>query len=129
MSESWKQKWMGGRLAAVAMGGVALLWAAMLFLGIPLLYGKKVEALVGQPREVVEGQLGPPTRVWSANEFSCDQRFPCDPSLARGGSVSMYSDGKQAWYLYFDADEKLAQLEAVRPGVADAGTPPATTAR
>ncbi len=110
------------RLAAIVLGSFAALWAMALFFGIPFLYGKKVEALVGHPLATVRGQLGPPTREWESANFCCDPGFPCDPAKLSGGPVQMYSDGSQAWYLYFDRAALLAQLELVRPGgIPDAG--------
>ncbi len=110
------------KLAALLLGGLALLWAAALFLGFPLIYGKRVEGLVGHPLATVRQQLGPPTREWDTANFACDPGFPCTLAKKGDGPVWLYSDGNQAWYLYFDAG-KLAQLEAVRPGAEDAGPP------
>lgn len=112
------------KLAALILGGLALLWALALFVGIPFLYGRKVEALVGQNRATVESQIGPPSREWAPSTFSCDPRFPCVKENARGGPVLLYTDGSQGWYLYFDSTGKLALTEVVRPR-ADGGTAPA----
>ena len=109
------------KLAAIILGGLALLWAAALFFGIPFLYGRKVEALLGQDAQTVRGQLGPPSKELSTTPFACDPKFPCTPGKLRGGPVWLYESSDQAWYLYLDAAGKLAALEAVRPGGLDAG--------
>ena len=111
------------KLAALILGGLALLWAVALFVGFPMLYARKVEALLGQDLETVRGQLGPPTQEWDAG-FRCAPSLPCSPSKAQGGPVFLYSDGAQGWYLYFDKGERLVATEAVRPGGEDDGGPP-----
>ncbi|MFZ5470412.1 MAG: hypothetical protein ACOZIN_13325 [Myxococcota bacterium] len=104
------------KLAAAVLGGLVLLWALALFVGMPWLHTQKVENLVGQPLTLVLEQLGPPTREWTAESFACASQFPCVAANARGGPVLLYSDGRsQAWYLYFDAHRKLTGTEASRP--------------
>lgn len=89
------------KLAAVILATLALGWAAVLFIGLPAVYSRKVEALVGHPRETVERELGLPTRTWEPEEFACDPRLPCE-GTALGGPVFLYAEAHQGWYLYFD---------------------------
>ena len=109
------------KAAALLLGTLAFAWALALFFGFPFLYGKKVEALRGQSEATVRAELGPPTRTWDSAGFSCDLGFPCTIAKVQPGPVWMYSDGHQAWYLYFDGSARLVDLEAVRPGGEDAG--------
>ena len=106
------------KVAALGMAALLLLWGAALFLGLPFLYAKKVEALAGQPLETVRSQLGGPKAEWPPEAFACSSAWPCS-GAARGGPVLLYADGSQGWYLYFDSGGKLAQVEkSLRP---DAG--------
>jgi hypothetical protein len=100
------------KLAAVVLGGLAAIWFVLLFVGLPFLYGRKVDALVGQPEAVVRRELGPPTREWSASEFQCDPTLPCQ-QVPQGGPVFLYAEksGAQGWYLYFDGQQVLRALE------------------
>ncbi len=100
------------------LGGFLVLWGAALFFGLPYLYGKKVEALVGQPVEVVERELGPPKRTWPDAVQACAETGHC---RAGKGPVLLYSDGEQGFYLWFDQG-KLAAAE--RYGAPDAGALP-----
>jgi hypothetical protein len=107
------------RIAAVVIGALAILWGLMLFVYTPMLFARKIEGLLGHDIGTVREQLGPATKEWLPADFVCEPKFPCNTANAQGGDVLMYSDGNQAWYLYFDATGKLAALEPVRP---DAGT-------
>jgi hypothetical protein len=98
------------KLAAIVLGSLAAVWASALFLGLPFLYGRKVDALVGHPVTTVREQLGPPTREWPAEQFSCDTGLPCTGS-PQGGPVMLYADRSQGWYLYFDHENVLRALE------------------
>jgi hypothetical protein len=101
------------RVFAIVMGSLLLLWGAALFLGLPFLYAKKVEALVGQDLLTVRQELGAPKQEWAPADYT---RGP-----ARGGPVLLYADKEQGqgWYLYFDESGKLTAFE--RPDVPDAG--------
>jgi hypothetical protein len=99
-----------GKVGAVVMGGLLLAWGLALFVGLPFLYAKKVEALVGQPLEVVRRELGPPKQEWTAAAFACAPGWSC-AGAARGGPVLLYADPSQAWYLYFDGVGTLAAVE------------------
>src|SRR6185436_17123947 len=101
------------RIVAAVLAAFAIGWAVFLFAGMPFIYGKKVEALVGQPRAVIDEQLGKATREWPADGFACDPRFRCDSSKTRGGAVLLYADNvnTQAWYLYFDQQGSLAAVQ------------------
>jgi hypothetical protein len=99
-----------GKLGAVVMGSLLLAWGLALFVGLPFLYSKKVEALVGQPLEVVRRELGPPRQEWTAPAFACAPAWRCSGG-ARGGPVLLYADPSQAWYLYFDGKGALAAVE------------------
>jgi hypothetical protein len=100
------------------MGGLLVLWGLALFVGLPFLYGKKVDALVGQPLAVVEGELGPAKREWTTGDFACDPHWPCS-GVAKGGTVLLYADPSQSWYLYFDEAGLLRSVE--RSAGPDAG--------
>jgi hypothetical protein len=114
------------RIVAAGLAVLAVGWAIFLFAGMPFIYGKKVEALVGQPRSVIDDQLGKATREWPPDGFACDPRFSCDSAKARGGPVLLYADNvnTQAWYLYFDPQGSLAAVQrSVSPDY-DGGVPP-----
>jgi hypothetical protein len=114
------------KAVAVVLASFAVLWALFLFFGLPFIYGKKVEALVGQPRAVIDEQLGTPTREWPPSAFACDPLFACDAAKQAGGPVLLYADPKttQAWYLYFDGKGALAAVQrSVSPDY-DGGVPP-----
>jgi hypothetical protein len=102
------------KLAAIILGGLALLWFAGLFFGLPFLMSKKMTALVGHDAATVEREIGPPTQRWTAEEFACDPTLPCQERPA-GGPVYLYADKtkKQGWYLFFDDKARLAKLEPV----------------
>jgi hypothetical protein len=99
-----------GKIGAVVMGGLLLAWGLALFVGLPFLYAKKVEALVGQPLEVVRRELGPPKQEWTAAAFTCAPAWAC-MGATRGGPVLLYADPSQAWYLYFDGKGALVAVE------------------
>ena len=102
------------KLAAIILGGLALLWFAGLFFGLPFLMSRKMTSLVGHDLSTVESQIGAPTRQWPSTEFSCDADFPCKEKPA-GGPVYLYADRerKQGWYLFFDDKAQLKKLEPV----------------
>jgi hypothetical protein len=102
------------RLAAIVLGGLAVLWAFALFFGLPYLYSRKVDHLVGQPLLTVQEQLGPPTRQWETPTFACDPSLPCT-GKPQGGPVLLYASRDQAWYLYFDGGNILRTLERSAP--------------
>jgi hypothetical protein len=80
------------KIGATVMAGGFVLWGLALFVGLPFLYGKKVEALVGQPAETVRRELGPPKAELPDGD---------------GGRLFEYAEGDQGWYLTFDATGKL----------------------
>jgi hypothetical protein len=101
-----------GKIAAVVMAGLALMWMGALFFGLPFLYGRRVEALVGQEVATVREQLGAPIQEWEGPNFTCQAAFPCSGPPA-GGPVYLYAppDRSQALYLYFDRERRLARVE------------------
>lgn len=92
------------RIGAIGIAVGIALWGAALFLGLPFLYSRKVQALIGQPVDVVRRELGPPKT---------------ERDIPDAGLVFEYSEGEQGWRLTFDASGKLVSTE--RYGNADAG--------
>jgi hypothetical protein len=101
-----------GRIAALIMGAAFVGWGFALFFGFPHLYGRKLRELRGQDVLTVTQQLGPPTREWK-DDFACDPAWPCQGS-SLGGTVLLYAEPSEAWYLYFDTDGKFRKLEPIR---------------
>jgi hypothetical protein len=103
------------KLAALILGGFALLWALALFVGLPFIYSKKIDALIGQPLLTVKEQLGAPTHEWEPAQFRCEAALPCT-GQSLGGPVLLYAERTQGWYLYFDSGNVLRSLEKSPPG-------------
>ncbi|HZN93451.1 MAG TPA: hypothetical protein VFB81_12140 [Myxococcales bacterium] len=100
------------KIAVLAIASLAALWVAGLVFGLSWLYGRKVSALVGHSRQVVERELGPPTLDWGPMDFACAAEFPCS-GPARGGPVFLYEEGRRGYYLFFDRAEELVSVQAV----------------
>lgn len=100
------------QVAVLAIAALAALWVVGLIFGLSWLYGRKVTALVGQTRKVVEHELGPPNEDWSPMDFACAAEFPCS-GPARGGPVFLYEEGRRGYYLFFDRAEELVSVQAV----------------
>ena len=100
------------QVAVLALASLAALWVVGLIFGLSFLYARKVNALVGQTRKVVEHELGPPTHDWASMDFTCAAEFPCSGQAA-GGPVFLYQEGRRGYYLYFDRAEELVSVQAV----------------
>lgn len=103
----------GSQWTVIGLLALAGAWLLVLTQGLGWMYGQKVRALVGQPITVVEKELGPPTRDWGQTGFECAAPYPCQ-SPAHGGPVFLYADGRRGYYLYFDGQKVLAEVEVVR---------------
>lgn len=102
-----------GKWAAAILALLCGLWFLALFVGLPHIYSKKVHALMGQPKAVVESALGSPVQTWSAGDFASAPGFPAESKPA-GGPVYLYVDSqaKQGYYLFFDSGGSLVGLES-----------------
>jgi hypothetical protein len=98
------------KIGAGVMAALLVLWGLALFVGLPFLYAKKVEALVGQPLDTVRQELGAPKQEWTPERFACAAGWVC-AGPPRGGPVLLYADPTQGWYLYFDSKGTLAAVE------------------
>lgn len=104
-----------GPVAMVSIAaGIVLVTACVVFVFYPVLkFSRQTPELIGKDRTQIESALGAPTWEWPPDGFSCARGFPCS-GKSSGGPVLMYKHMDRAWYMFFDANNRLVRVEQSR---------------
>ena len=93
---------------AFAIGALAVMAVA----SRALVASWRVHQLVGERADVVVNRLGPPELRWEKEAFRCLPNYECRRTAPPEGPVFFYRVGWLGYYLYFDANGVVGEVEA-----------------